>query len=321
MRFLTAYLSQLPGKWVITGTERMKNRPIRILVDTLHEAGGEIKYLEKDGYPPLQITGKRLTGGNIHLNGSVSSQYLSALMMIAPCMEKGLTIFPEGNTISRPYIEMTRRLMQIFGVETHWEGANIRIEPQDYRAVPFTVESDWSAASYWYEIMALAQGKAKITLSGLETNSLQGDSKCAELFKQISIAPEMQYNFVNEPDLAQTFIVTCCLLDIPFRFTGLQSLRIKETDRIAALQTELKKLGYRITNHSDYTLEWKGERCEPEPNPVIETYEDHRMAMAFAPACLKTGKIKINHPHVVSKSYPGFWKDLETAGFSINIEL
>ncbi|GHU66434.1 3-phosphoshikimate 1-carboxyvinyltransferase [Bacteroidia bacterium] len=299
----------------------MKNRPIRILVDTLRETGGEIQYLEKDGFPPLKITGKRLTGGKIHLNGGVSSQYLSALMMIAPGMEKGLDIFLEGNIISRPYIEMTRRLMQIFGVETHWEGANIRIEPQNYRAVPFTIESDWSAASYWYEIRALSQGKAKIELPGLTTDSLQGDSKCAELFKQIGSSTEIQYDFVNQPDLAQTFIVTCCLMDIPFQFTGLQSLRIKETDRIAALQTELKKLGYLITNQFDHTLEWKGERCEPEPNPVIETYEDHRMAMAFAPACLKTGRIKINNPQVVSKSYPGFWKDLEKAGFSIDIEL
>jgi 3-phosphoshikimate 1-carboxyvinyltransferase len=321
MRFLTAYLSQLPGKWLITGTERMKNRPIRILVDTLLETGGEIQYLEKEGFPPLQITGKRLIGGKIHLDGSVSSQYISALMMIAPGMEKGLDIFLKGNIVSRPYIEMTRRLMKIFGVETHWEGANIRIEPQNYHAVPFTIESDWSAASYWYEIMALSQGKAKIELPGLEINSLQGDSKCAELFKQIGAAPEIQYDFVNEPDLAQTFIVTCCLLDIPFRFTGLQSLRIKETDRITALQTELKKLGYLIANHSDHTLEWKGERCKPEPEALIETYEDHRMAMAFAPACLKTGKIKINNPNVVTKSYPGFWKDLEKAGFSINIEL
>jgi 3-phosphoshikimate 1-carboxyvinyltransferase len=321
MRFLTAYLSQLPGQWLITGTERMKNRPIRILVDTLRETGGEIRYLEKAGFPPLQITGKRLVGGDIHLNGGVSSQYLSALMMIAPCMEKGLHIFPEGNIISRPYIEMTRRLMQIFGVETHGEGANIRIEPQHYHAIPFTIESDWSAASYWYEIIALSEGKAKIELPGLEINSLQGDSKCAELFKQIGLVPEIQYDFVNQPDLAQTFIVTCCLLNIPFQFTGLQSLRIKETDRIAALQTELKKLGYLITNQSDHTLEWKGERCEPEPDPIIETYEDHRMAMAFAPACLKTGKIKINNPQVVSKSYPVFWKDLEKAGFSINIEV
>ncbi|MDR2691330.1 MAG: 3-phosphoshikimate 1-carboxyvinyltransferase [Dysgonamonadaceae bacterium] len=336
MRFLTAYFSQCRGYRMITGSERMKNRPIRILAEALRQTGAEINYPEKEGFPPLQIAGRKLRGGEIVLDGSVSSQYLSALMMVAPAMEKGLTVRLEGNIISRPYINMTLRLMELFGVKTFWEGNIIRIAPQIYTARPFKVESDWSAASYWYETAALAQGNSEIELSGLEKNSLQGDSKAAEIFENLGIKTDFlpsgnvhltrlptdeirlerfQYNFVNEPDLAQTLAVTCCLSEIPFRFSGLQSLKIKETDRISALQNELKKLGCLVKSPADGLLEWGGERCEPEPDPVISTYEDHRMAMAFAPVCLKTGKIRIREPEVVSKSYPGFWNDLEKAGY------
>jgi len=319
MRFLTAFLAQSEGVWTITGTERMKNRPIQILVNSLCETGGNIDYLEKEGFPPLQIYGRKLTGGAIRLNGSVSSQYLSALMMIAPATQQGLDIYLEGNIVSRPYIEMTIRLMQTFGVQVLWNGQHIRIEPQAYQPVPFTVENDWSAASYWYEIVALAGDSAHVELPGLEKDSIQGDAKVAQLFDELRVKPKcMTYDFTNEPDLAQTLAVSCCLLDIPFQFTGLQSLRIKETDRISALQTELKKLGYAVKT-SEAGMEWAGERCEPETDPVISTYEDHRMAMAFAPVCLKTGKIRIKDPAVVSKSYPGFWKDLEKAGFKIAV--
>jgi len=319
MRFLTAFLAQSEGVWTITGTERMKNRPIQILVDSLRETGGNIDYLEKEGFPPLWIYGRKLTGGTVRLNGGVSSQYLSALMMIAPAMQQGLDIYLEGNIVSRPYIEMTIRLMQTFGVRVLWEGQHLRIEPQAYQPVPFTVENDWSAASYWYEIAALAGKSASVELQGLEKNSIQGDAKVAQLFDELRVNPKcMTYDFTNEPDLAQTLAVTCCLLDIPFRFTGLQSLRIKETDRISALQTELKKLGYAVKT-SEAGMEWAGERCEPETDPIISTYEDHRMAMAFAPVCLKTGKIRIKDPAVVSKSYPKFWKNLEKAGFKIAV--
>lgn len=339
MRFLTAFFSQCEGTRIITGSERMKNRPVKILAEALRHIGAEIGYVEKEGFPPLQITGRKLHGGEITLDGSVSSQYLSALMMIAPMMEKGLNIRLEGNIVSRPYIEMTRRLMELFGVKTFWAGNIIRIVPQIYTARPFKVESDWSAASYWYEIMALAQRNPEIELSGLEKDSLQGDSKVVGIFENLGIKtnflspgnvrlvrlptdktrPEyFPYNFVDEPDLAQTLTVACCMLEIPFRFSGLQSLKIKETDRISALQTELKKLGYLVKNPSDSLMEWKGERCEPEADPIISTYEDHRMAMAFAPVCLKTGKIRISEPGVVSKSYPGFWEDLGKAGFVIS---
>ena len=348
MRFLTAFLAQTEGIWIITGTERMKNRPIKILVDSLREIGAEIEYLEKDGFPPLKIYGRKLTGGTIGLNGEVSSQYLSALMMIAPHTQQGLDITLAGNIISRPYIEMTARLMQTFGVETLWKEQNIYIKPQNYHPIPFTVENDWSAASYWYEIVALSDSSACVELMGLERDSIQGDAKVAELFSEVvSTSPPAplpkergergsvfikknmnkqssplsfrrgaggEVNFTNEPDLAQTFAVTCCLLDIPFHFTGLQSLRIKETDRISALQTELRKLGY-VIKTGESAMEWTGERCEAEHDPVISTYDDHRMAMAFAPVCLKTGKIRINNPDVVSKSYPRFWEDLERVGF------
>jgi len=342
MRFFTSYLTQCEGIWTITGSERMKNRPIKILVDSLREIGGKIEYLEKEGFPPLQIHGGKLTGGAIRLNGGVSSQYLSALMMIAPLTLYGLDIRLEGTVVSRPYIDMTARLMNFFGVETFRDGQHIRIEPQTYQPVPFTVENDWSAASYWYEIAALTENTAEVELTGLIQNSIQGDSKVAKLFESIvsschsaldaeslvkkrliisrlrvKSAMTINYDFTDEPDLVQTLAVVCCLLDIPFNFTGLQSLRIKETDRISALQNELKKLGY-VIKTSEAAMEWKGERCDPDPDPVISTYEDHRMAMAFAPVCLKTGKIRIKDPGVVTKSYPGFWNDLKKAGFKVS---
>lgn len=334
MRFLTAFLSKVFGEWTITGTERMKNRPIKLLVDALNSLGARIEYIEKEGYPPLRIFGSALQGGEISLAGGVSSQYISALLMVAPLMEKGLTLHLEGNLISRPYIDLTLQLMEQFGVKATWNGQTIRILPQEYTPIPFTVESDWSAASYWYSMMALSE-TADIELLGLFKNSLQGDAAGAKLFAQLgvgttftdrgvrlkhngNVAKKLIYDFVNEPDLAQTFVVVCVLLNIPFRFTGLQSLKIKETDRIEALKTELRKLGYLLTDSNDSILEWNGERCEPDADPVISTYEDHRMAMAFAPAALVLPQgIKIADPGVVTKSYPAFWNDLRKAGFEI----
>ncbi len=334
MRFLTAFLSKIVGEWTITGTERMKNRPIKLLGDALNSLGARIEYIEKEGYPPLRIFGSALQGGEISLAGGVSSQYISALLMIAPLMEKGLTLHLEGNIISRPYINLTLQLMEQFGVKAIWNGQTIKILPQEYKPIRFTVESDWSAASYWYSIMALSKN-AEIELLGLFKNSLQGDAAGAKLFAQLGVGTtftdrgvvlkyngnavkKLIYNFVNEPDLAQTFVVTCVLLNIPFRFTGLQSLKIKETDRIEALKTELRKLGYLLTDSNDSILEWNGERCEPEADPIIATYEDHRMAMAFAPAALVLPKgLKVADPEVVTKSYPAYWEDLRKAGFAL----
>lgn len=333
MRFLTAFLAITPGEWIITGTERMQERPIHILVDALVSLGARIEYLGKIGYPPLKIKGTALDGGDIYLSGDVSSQFISALLMIAPTMSKGLTIHLEGNVISVPYIKLTLGMMAQYGVKTHWEGNVIKIHPQEYRQTHYIVESDWSAASYWYEMAALAD-EARIELKGLFRNSMQGDSKVSELFLDLGVATEFTdkgiiltktgnktkklfHNFVNEPDLAQTFVVTCCLMGIHFMFTGLQSLKIKETDRIEALKAEMKKLGYVIRDSENSILEWNGERCEPETEPVIKTYEDHRMAMAFAPAAIKLGDIHIAHPNVVTKSYPAYWNDLKKVGFNV----
>lgn len=341
MRFLTAYLSITPGTHTITGTERMRHRPIGILVDALRELGAAVEYAAEDGFPPLRITGRSLQGGALELAGSVSSQYISALLMIAPMMEQGLTLTLTGNIVSRPYIDMTLAIMGTFGAKARWQdGRTLRVEPVKYAPTPYTVENDWSASSYWYEMMALTHdSEPSVTLSGLFSQSLQGDAAIREIFRPLGIATEFvrdgdgtegirltrcgkpcehyEYDFVRQPDLAQTVVVTCALLGVTFRFTGLQSLKIKETDRIAALRTELKKLGYLIEEENDSVLMWNGERCEPEAVPVIATYEDHRMAMAFAPAVITFPKLLIADPQVVSKSYPGYWEDLKLAGFQV----
>jgi len=326
MRFLTAFLAKTVGEWIITGSERMKHRPVRILVEALNSLGAKIEYIEKEGFPPLKIFGCALTGGEIHLNGSVSSQYISALMMIAPFMQKGLKITLDGKIISRPYIEMTIQMMQEFGAEIELTENTIHIEPQDYTPIEYLVESDWTAASYWYEMLSLV-GQGNIFLNGLFQDSYQGDSKVAELFEQLGIhttymsegilltstkinAVSLEFDFTDQPDLAQTLAVTCCFKGIPFIFTGLHSLKIKETDRIAALINELSKLGFMLTEAGEGKLVWDGEYCEPVENIIIETYDDHRMAMAFTPAAI-FHPISIEHPEVVSKSYPNFWKDIE----------
>ncbi len=326
MRFLTAFLSKTVGEWVITGSVRMKQRPIKLLVDALNGLGARIEYIENDGFPPLRIFGSALVGGEIHLKGNVSSQYISALMMIAPGMQQGLKIVMEGKVISKPYINMTLQMMDEYGIDVDFMGNVIQIEPQEYQPIPYKVESDWSAASYWYEILSLV-GNGGIFLKGLVENSYQGDSKVADLFEQLGVktsymddgvllspngnqTSRMEYDFTDEPDLTQTFAVTCCLKNIPFKFIGLETLKIKETDRIAALINELAKLGYVVYEPAERQLAWDGERCEPASPISIATYHDHRMAMAFAPAALVT-PIGIENPEVVSKSYPNFWDDLE----------
>lgn len=334
MRFLTAYQSITPGSVILTGSERMQQRPIGLLVDALRALGADIQYRGNEGFPPLQISGRELKGGAITLPGSVSSQYISALLMIAPLLQNGLQLELTGAIISRPYIDLTLQLMQAFGATAQWSGERcIRVSSGSYRRTDFTIESDWSAASYWYQLAALSPN-ASITLQGLFTPSRQGDSRGAALFARLGVATtwspaglclqktalrceRLDEDFSDIPDLAQTFAVTCALLGVPFRFTGVQSLKIKETDRIAALQTELQKLGYLLREENGCLLSWEGERCPPHPTPVIATYEDHRMAMAFAPASLLFPQLQIANPHVVSKSYPTFWSDLEAAGFGI----
>ena len=342
MRFMTAYLSATEGEHTITGTERMKHRPIGILVDALRYLGAEIEYVGEEGYPPLRIRGRQLEGGTLLIAGDVSSQYISALLMIAPILTKGLELKLTGNIISRPYIDLTLHLMHEFGVAAEWSDFDtIRVKPQPYQQRAYTIESDWSAASYWYEILALTDDtQSKVALQGLKDGSRQGDSTVRYIFSLLGIKtsfkekgvngmPEalltrhlrmlnrMDYDFTNQPDLAQTLIAVCPVLGIPFHFTGLGTLKIKETDRIEAMKREMEKLGYILHEEEGTALSWTGERCEPMTQPTIDTYEDHRMAMSFAPLAIKLGEIRINNPEVVSKSYPHYWADLRKAGFKI----
>lgn len=337
MRFLTAYLCVTPGTRVITGTARMQQRPIQILVNALRELGAQIEYAGNEGFPPLRITGGELNGQEVTLKGDVSSQYISALLMIGPVLKNGLTLHLTGEIISRPYINLTLQLMTDFGAKAEWISDNcIRVAPHPYSDTVFRVESDWSAASYWYQIAALSS-QSSIKLKGLFEKSYQGDSRGAAVFAKLGVATEftdgdvilrqtseyperLDEDFIDIPDLAQTFVVTCALLNIPFRFTGLQSLKIKETDRIAALVAEMAKLGYVLRHENNSVLIWNGERCEPHATAVINTYEDHRMAMAFAPASIVFPQMRIDEPHVVSKSYPNYWNDLRLAGFGIEEE-
>ena len=315
----------------------MQQRPIQILVDALRELGADIEYIGTEGFPPLRIKGSTLSGGDITMKGSVSSQYISALLMIAPLLKDGLRLCLSGEIVSKPYINLTLKLMKDFGANAEWVSDSlINVESKSYISRPFVVESDWSAASYWYQMVALSQ-KAEVELLGLFADSYQGDCKVAEIFEHLGVtttftkkgvilsktaitAKTLDYDFVEQPDLAQTFVVTCALLGIPFRFSGLQSLKIKETDRIAALIKEMSKLGYLLKEENDSVLYWNSEYKMPDVIPAIDTYEDHRMAMAFAPACLKMREIRINNPQVVSKSYPGYWEDLKNAGFCISEE-
>ena len=342
MRFMTAYLSVMRGTHIITGTDRMKHRPIAILVDALRRLGANIEYVGEEGYPPLKITGKKLAGGFLEIPGNVSSQYISALLMIGPMLKEGLTLQLTGEIISRPYIDLTLWMMGEFGAEAEWSSADtITVDHKPYKGRDYYIESDWSGASYWYEMVALSNDRnAEVRLTGLMDGSMQGDSTSRYIFSLLGVktifetqtkgVPQMvtlkkngrgvtklEYDFVNAPDLAQTFVVTCAALDIPFHFKGLATLKIKETDRIEALKREMAKLGYVIHDTNDSELYWDGERCEPQLELGIDTYEDHRMALAFAPYAMKQEGLIINNPQVVTKSYPKFWKDLKSTGFEI----
>lgn len=331
-RFMTALLAITPGQWYITGSERMKQRPIGILVEALKEMGAEIEYAGEKGFLPLKINGKELEGGEVEINGSVSSQYISAILMIAPCTKQGVTLKFKGEVTSRPYIQMTLSLMNRYGITAELKGDRVEVPAGKYTGIPYTVEADWSAASYWYGISALMPD-ADIILEGLDYGSIQGDSKVASLFVPLGVATEYndgcirlrKCNFVKKPyaanladtpDLAQTIAVTAALKGCPFTLSGLQTLRIKETDRIAALMNELGKLGYSL-EYRDGTLCWDGTLHMAETSPEIETYDDHRMAMAFALTSITHGNITICNAEVVSKSYPGFWNDLKQVGFNL----
>ena len=354
MRFLTAYFSSREGEVILTGSQRMKERPIGPLVDALRTLGANISYTEKEGFPPLRISGSQLEGGAIAIDGGISSQFISALLMIAPTMKRGLRLELKGEIVSASYIRMTLALMRECGVESFWSGNHIAIPRDTYRHGRYRVESDWSAASYWYAMGFLENG-GRVALGGLKEESLQGDSALTEIFGRLGMQtvfggekvllqegqgegadlkqgfqpddpqperkeePFFEYDFTECPDIVQSMAVVLCLKEVPFRFSGTQTLKIKETDRIVALQTEMRKLGYVLeSDGAGAWLSWNRKMCTPDSDPVIATYHDHRMAMAFAPAALVRGGILIEDPGVVTKSYPDFWKDLERAGFTIS---
>lgn len=337
MRFLTAYLAQLNGEWRIGGSERMEQRPIGVLVSALRELGARVEYLKNEGFPPLKIYGGELRGGEIEVSASVSSQYISALMMIAPNMKRGLKLRLQGHIASKPYIDMTASIMRTFGAQVEWISENvISISPEGYVPVSYSVESDWSAASYIFQMVSLIPG-SKVVVPYLYRESLQGDSKQIELWQKLGVKCEykgtgielmseglcsvpvdkiLDYDFTLMPDLVQTFVVTCCLKGIPFSFTGVETLRIKETDRITALINELHKLGYVVKCDGDSRIYWNGERCDTTESVVIETYKDHRMAMAFAPVAIVREGIVIADSQVVTKSFPEYWREVDKLGIS-----
>jgi 3-phosphoshikimate 1-carboxyvinyltransferase len=337
MRFLTAFLSKVVGEWYMTGSERMQQRPIGILVDALRRLGALIEYMGKEGYPPLRIVGTSLKGGTVELDGSVSSQYISALLMIAPTIQKGLTVRLLNKVTSRPYIDLTLKLMERFGIHYAWKGNEIRIEEQAYHPVQFTVEADWSGASYWYSMAALAED-CNLLLKGLLIESLQGDASQAEWFEtyfgvrshqemndvrltkvKVPHINILELDFIENPDIAQTFAVLCVCKGIPFHFKGLQTLKIKETDRISALLNELAKFGAVLTEPFGGELAWDGsfDQSLIQTSPLINTYHDHRMALAFAPAAMTLPELTIDDPMVITKSYPAFYEDLKKMGFNI----
>ncbi len=342
-RFLTALLCRRPGEQILTGSQRMKERPIGILVDALRELGAEITYEEKEGFPPLRIGYSPLDKTNVlRISAGTSSQYISALLMLAPTLPQGLRLQLVGDIVSLPYIRMTLALMQHFGVAHSWEEQTIVITPQAYQLsdpAGFTIEADWSAASYYYSLAAIAPA-ADLQIDGLFSNSLQGDSVLAQIYTTFGVqttfnetglrltkaanakaAALLEYDFLECPDIAQTLAVTCAALGTKGLFTGLKTLKIKETDRVAALQKELGKIGVylgelppRFSPRQGHTYVMiDGELTFPAEPPVFETYHDHRMAMAFAPLAL-LHPIRIEDPMVVVKSYPEFYDDLAQLG-------
>ncbi|MDZ7606407.1 MAG: 3-phosphoshikimate 1-carboxyvinyltransferase [Cyclobacteriaceae bacterium] len=335
MRFLTAFCALTDQKKILTGTARMCERPIGILVDALRQIGASINYLEKEGFPPIQTNGfTKQVNDEISIRGDISSQYISAILMVAPSLPNGLTLHLEGKIASRPYIEMTLELMRNFGAKATFTSNTITVASGAYIPSEFHIESDWSGASYWFSMVAVAE-TAEITLTGLKPQSLQGDNRIIEIMNQLGVQANFtssglllrkkkhektfSYDFSDCPDLAQTVAVTCALKNIPAKFTGLESLKIKETDRILALQQELHKIHGSLIQSDEKTWKLTPATTIPSSSGIsIETYDDHRMAMAFAPLALMMD-VTIDNPSVVNKSYPGFWKDMEIAGFSIQI--
>lgn len=334
MRFLTGYFAAQEGKQVIlTGSQRMQERPIKVLVDALRSLGADIEYVKEEGYPPLKITGKKLEKSSVSLPANISSQYISSLLLVAPSLQNGIELELVGKITSVPYIKMTLALLDQIGVETSFEDNIIKVSPKtNVEDTTLVVESDWSSASYFYSIAAMSEIGTEIQLSSYKESSLQGDSVLANIYKDFGVqtkfsnntillkktsevkSAHLEYNLSNAPDIAQTIAVTCLGLGIGCHLTGLHTLPIKETDRLAALQTELGKFGATVDIDSESLT------LQPQSNlkseVAVDTYNDHRMAMAFGPLALKADFV-VNDAEVVSKSYPDFWNDLKTLGFSI----
>ena len=333
MRFLTAYLSCLEGEWILTGTERMQQRPIGALVNVLRNMGADIEYLKNENYPPLKIHGKKLKGGKIEIDGSVSSQFISALLMTAPLFTEPLELHIKNELVSKPYVEMTLQLMQQWGANYEWKQNVIHIRNKPYQKPneKVFVESDWSAASYFYSILLLAKA-GEITLPYLFKNSLQGDKVCASIFEQLGVSTtyttngiilkktdkqlphSFNYDFTKCPDIAQTLAVCCAAINIQANLHGLQTLSIKETDRISAIKTELEKFDVEVSTAKD-SIEINSSFKAQDKR--ICTYNDHRMAMSFSPLALCGHEIEIENPTVVEKSFPHFWDELKKVGFTI----
>lgn len=333
MRFLTAYLSTIPGEWTLTGSARMKERPVGQLVETLRTLGAQIEYVGAEGYPPLRITGALIEGGKAQVDAGISSQFISALLMIAPYLTNGLHLTLTGKEVSSDYIRMTIELMRRNGINVNRIGSEIRVAPGAYEFNSYAIEPDWSAASYWYAWAAFSES-THLLLKGLQLDSIQGDRVVAQLYEPFGVRSEQlqdgvlitkeaelnshrpfEYDFTSCPDLVQTLLVTCAGLGKPGKFSGVSTLRIKETDRLAAMDKELKKLGGRLHFIDQNQVEFVPPSIFLQALLLFETYKDHRMAMALAPLVLKLGDLEIDDPEVVKKSYPSYWSELEKLNF------
>ena len=332
-RFLTSFLAIKKEHVVLSGTERMKQRPVKVLVDALNKIGAEILYLENEGFPPIYVKGKiNQVKNKLDIPGDISSQYISSLLLIAPLLEKGIEINIEEPFYSRPYVNMTLNLMNSFGIKSAVKGNKISIKNQEFSSGSYIVESDWSAASYWYSILSISDNINNLTLQGLKKKSNQGDSVISELMKSFGVntqykedgivltkikldTEEIELDFRDCPDLAQTILVVAAYHKIKLKVSGVESLKIKETDRLLAMKNELKKIGCDFYEEGNYWILEKRNR-EIDDELSIDTYKDHRMAMAFAPLASKKSII-INDPDVVVKSYPTYWEDLKKVGFII----
>ncbi|MBK6983576.1 MAG: 3-phosphoshikimate 1-carboxyvinyltransferase [Bacteroidetes bacterium] len=335
MRFLTAFLALKNGSYELTGSDRLQQRPVKDLVEVLKTLGADINYKNKEGYPPLLISGKQLSGGTVEISGSVSSQFITALLLVAPYFTNGLELTIIGDLVSKPYVNMTIELMKEFGASVIWKDHEICVQPVPYTYTKkeFLVESDWSAASYYYSIAALSKLNTSLSINGLFQKSLQADSVCTEIYKNFGVTTsyseneititksttvsksELEYNFIECPDIAQTVVCTNVGLQIPFTFTGLQTLKVKETDRIVALKNEFAKFGIELVV-SDNSIQWLVTKSLNNSNVSIATYNDHRMAMSFATLSVLLDEVIIEDANVVSKSYPLFWEHLKCIGIN-----